>query len=74
MGPEKQLSRRGFLKSRRNRIILVAFAVVAILAIVIPSAVVVTLRKQNNMGPKSKVLVPLYVYPAPGAWEPLENE
>lgn len=74
MGPEKQLSRRGFLKSRRNRIILAVFAVVAILAVVIPPAVVVTLRKQNSMGPKSKVLVPLYVYPAPGAWEPLENE
>ncbi|KAJ5096472.1 Spherulation-specific family 4 [Penicillium alfredii] len=25
------------------------------------------------MGPKSKVFVPLYVYPAPGAWTPLEN-
>ncbi|KAA8645894.1 spherulation-specific family 4 protein [Aspergillus tanneri] len=25
------------------------------------------------MGPKAKVFVPLYVYPAPGAWTPLEN-
>lgn len=25
------------------------------------------------MGPKSKVFVPLYVYPAPGAWSPLED-
>ncbi|KAI9927822.1 hypothetical protein ASPWEDRAFT_41943 [Aspergillus wentii DTO 134E9] len=25
------------------------------------------------MGPKSKVFVPLYVYPAPGAWDPLEE-
>ncbi|EAW09379.1 spherulation-specific family 4 protein [Aspergillus clavatus NRRL 1] len=25
------------------------------------------------MGPKSKVFVPLYVYPAPGAWDPLED-
>jgi hypothetical protein len=50
---------------------LVALAV--ILAIAIPPAVVVTLRKRNAMGPKSAVFIPLYVYPAPGAWEPLED-
>jgi len=25
------------------------------------------------MGPKSTVFIPLYIYPAPGAWTPLEN-
>ena len=60
-------------QTRRSRLSLAIFAFIAILAIVIPPAVVVTLRKKNNMGPKSRVFVPLYVYPAPGAWTPLEN-
>ncbi|KAL4775148.1 Spherulation-specific family 4 [Aspergillus nidulans var. acristatus] len=46
---------------------------VAILAIVLPTSIIVTRRKHNNMGPKAKVFVPLYVYPAPGAWDPLVN-
>ncbi|CBF83684.1 spherulation-specific family 4 protein [Aspergillus nidulans FGSC A4] len=46
---------------------------VAILAIVLPTSIIVTRRKNNNMGPKAKVFVPLYVYPAPGAWDPLVN-
>ncbi|KAL4737830.1 Spherulation-specific family 4 [Aspergillus similis] len=46
---------------------------VAILAIVLPTSIIVTQRKNNNMGPKAKVFVPLYVYPAPGAWDPLVN-
>jgi hypothetical protein len=45
--------------------------VIAILAAVIPAVVVVTLQKRNSMGPKSAVLLPLYVYPAPGTWDPL---
>lgn len=73
MGPEPHVRRRGFLKSRRSRIILAIFVLIAILAVVIPPAVVVTLRKKNSMGPKSKVFVPLYIYPAPGTWDPLEN-
>ncbi|RJE23052.1 Cell surface [Aspergillus sclerotialis] len=73
MGLEQHVRRKGFLKSKRSRIILATFVFIAILAVVIPPAVVVTLRKKNSMGPKSKVFVPLYVYPAPGTWDPLEN-
>ncbi|RHZ65347.1 spherulation-specific family 4 protein [Aspergillus thermomutatus] len=61
------------LQSRRSRITLAVLVFIAVLAAVIPPAVVVTLHKKNDMGPKSKVFVPLYVYPAPGAWTPLED-
>jgi hypothetical protein len=44
-----------------------------ILVAIIPAVVVTTLHKKNSMGPKSKVFVPLYVYPAAGAWSPLEE-
>jgi hypothetical protein len=71
---EKHVSKRGCLKSTRSRIILAIVALVVIIAAVVPSVVVTTLHKKNNsMGPKAKVFVPLYVYPAPGAWTPLEN-
>ncbi|KAJ5572806.1 hypothetical protein N7450_009790 [Penicillium hetheringtonii] len=71
---EKHVSSRGCLKSRRSRIIAGLVVFVVILAAVIPPVVVTTLRKKHNsMGPKSKVFVPLYVYPAPGAWSPLED-
>lgn len=67
----QKLANNRFLQSKRS--CLLAFIVlVLILAIVIPPAVVVPLRNKS-MGPKSKVFVPLYVYPAPGAWTPLEN-
>ncbi|KAL2002749.1 hypothetical protein VTN02DRAFT_6028 [Thermoascus thermophilus] len=72
MAFEKHVS-GGFFKSKRARIFLSLFIFVAILAVVIPPAVVVTLRKKHSMGPKSTVFVPLYVYPAPGAWSELEN-
>ncbi|KAF7163456.1 hypothetical protein CNMCM5623_008357 [Aspergillus felis] len=70
---EKHVSNRRCLQSRRSRILLAVIVFIAILAVVIPPAVVVTLHKKNDMGPKSKVFVPLYVYPAPGAWTPLED-
>ncbi|GFF37553.1 spherulin-4 [Aspergillus udagawae] len=70
---EKHVSNRRCLQSRRSRILLAAIVFIAVLAVVIPPAVVVTLHKKNDMGPKSKVFVPLYVYPAPGAWTPLED-
>lgn len=73
MAPGKQVRRKGLFKSRRSRIILGILVCIAILAVVVPPAVVVTLRKKRSMGPKSKVFVPLYVYPAPGAWTPLEK-
>ena len=72
MEPRNVGSRR-CLQTRRSRVILAIFAFIAILTIVIPPVVVVTLRNKSDMGPKSRVFVPLYVYPAPGAWTPLEN-
>lgn len=53
---EKHVSNRRCLQSRRSRILLAVFVLIAILAVVIPPAVVVTLHKKNDMGPKSKVL------------------
>jgi hypothetical protein len=70
---EKHVSKRGCLKSTRSRIILAIVALIVIIVAVVPSVVVTTLHKKNSMGPKAKVFVPLYVYPAPGAWTPLEN-
>jgi hypothetical protein len=70
---EKHVSRRGCLKSKRARILLAVLVFIVLCAAVIPAVVVTTLRKKNSMGPKSKVFVPLYVYPAPGAWSPLEK-
>jgi hypothetical protein len=72
--PEKHVSKRGCLKSKRSRFLLAVAILIVIIVAVVPSVVVTTLRKKNNnMGPKAKVFVPLYVYPAPEAWSPLEN-
>lgn len=68
----QKLANNRFLQSKRSRLLLAFIALVLILAIIIPPAVVIPLRKKS-MGPKSKVFVPLYVYPATGAWTPLEN-
>ncbi|KAL4882771.1 cell surface spherulin 4-like protein [Aspergillus karnatakaensis] len=74
METKKHVRDRFCLRSRRSRIIAAALAFVAILAIVLPTAIIVSRRKDNNkMGPPAKVFVPLYVYPAPGAWDPLMN-
>ncbi|KAL3453612.1 Spherulation-specific family 4 [Aspergillus insuetus] len=74
MGPGKHVRERRCLRSRRSRVAAAALAFVAILAVVLPPALLLTLRKDNiSMGPKAKVFVPLYVYPAPGAWDPLVN-
>ncbi|KAJ5153014.1 uncharacterized protein N7482_009492 [Penicillium canariense] len=70
---EKHVSKRGCFKSTRSRILLAVVAFIVLCAAIIPAAVVTTLHKKDSMGPKSKVFVPLYVYPAPGAWTPLEN-
>jgi len=47
-------------------IILVSSAVIAL---VVPLAVMFGRKKGNK--PRSDVLVPLYVYPSPGAWDTL---
>jgi hypothetical protein len=69
--PKKHVSKRACLKSKRSRFILAIIILIVIIAVV-PSVVVTTIKK-NNMGPRAKVFVPLYVYPAPEAWAPLEN-
>ncbi|KAJ5460096.1 uncharacterized protein N7458_001648 [Penicillium daleae] len=71
---EKHVSRRGCLRSKRARILLAVIVFIVLCAAIIPAVVVTTLNKKNSMGPKSKVFVPLYVYPTPGAWSPLEKE
>lgn len=70
---KKHVSKRECLRSRQSRIISAIVVLIVILAAVIPPVVVTTLHKRNSMGPKSKVFVPLYIYPAPGAWAPLED-
>lgn len=72
MGLKRHVS-GGLFKSKRPRIILALFALGILLAIASASAVVVSSKRKNNMGPKSTVFLPLYVYPAPGAWDPLED-
>lgn len=45
--------------------------VIVVVVIITPPAVLLAMGKVSP--PKSAVLVPLYVYPAPGAWEPLHE-
>ncbi|KAJ5885019.1 hypothetical protein N7495_009529 [Penicillium taxi] len=61
------------LRSRTRVFLLALGTFIIVCAAVIPAAVVTTLHKKHNMGPKSKVFIPLYVYPDPGAWSPLEK-
>jgi hypothetical protein len=54
----------------QRRYLLWALLAIILLAIVVPLTVMFS-KKKKSAPPKSTVLVPLYVYPAPGAWEPL---
>ncbi|KAK2781198.1 hypothetical protein FQN53_000742 [Emmonsiellopsis sp. PD_33] len=47
------------------------FAIFAILST--PLTLALILGRQGDMGPTSTVFVPLYIYPDPGAWDPLYN-
>ncbi|KAL5327305.1 hypothetical protein ACEPPN_004999 [Leptodophora sp. 'Broadleaf-Isolate-01'] len=49
--------------------ILSILLLVVVIVIVVPIAVM--FGKKKNGAPRSDVLVPLYVYPNPGAWDPL---
>lgn len=61
-------------KRRRCKILFGILAAIGVLAVVIPTTVVEVLKhKKTTMGPKANVFVPLYVYPSPGAWTPLEQ-
>jgi hypothetical protein len=65
-----RILRRKTKRSRWCLSIACVVVVVVILAVVIPVAVVFSRRKHSN-GLASTVLVPLYIYPDPGAWDPL---
>jgi hypothetical protein len=60
-------------KSRRFKCytLICAMIVAILLAIVVPLAVILPRNSAVTKGVKSTVLVPLYIYPAPGAWDPL---
>jgi hypothetical protein len=53
----------------RRTLIWTTLTAVAILALVVPLAVM--FGRKHKAPPKVSVLVPLYVYPFPGAWDPL---
>ncbi|RMD42867.1 hypothetical protein DV735_g2291, partial [Chaetothyriales sp. CBS 134920] len=60
-------------RSRWRRIAIIVVVVIAALcALIIPLAVVLP-GKGRPHGEPSSVLLPLYVYPSPGAWDPLHE-
>lgn len=63
---------RGRRPTRRVWLFVSALVGVLALAIIVPLAIVLP-RRARNMAPKSSVIVPLYVYPALGAWDPLHE-
>jgi hypothetical protein len=60
-------------KSRRFKwsTTIIVLIVVIVIAVVVPLAVVLPRKSAATKGLKSIVLVPLYIYPASGAWDPL---
>lgn len=61
------------VRSSRFKCLLIALIVVviiALLAIIIPLAVILP-KERLSKGIRSNVLVPLYIYPAANAWDPL---
>ena len=61
-------------RKKVNRIRLLILALLGIVIIAIAVAVPVAIlhsHKTPITGITSNVLVPLYIYPAPGAWDPL---
>ena len=51
-------------------IALVVIIVVVLLAVIIPLTAILP-KEKNHKGFRSNVLVPLYIYPAANAWNPL---
>jgi hypothetical protein len=60
-------------KVKRLRLVVCACAVllIIVLAIAIPLALKGGRRSSPVPGLQSDILVPLYIYPVPGAWDPL---
>nr|OQO24450.1 hypothetical protein B0A51_10169 [Rachicladosporium sp. CCFEE 5018] len=69
--PRRNLNRQR-QRSRKTWVIVAAVLLVVILAVVIPVAVVIS-RRHHSTGLPSEILLPLYIYPLAGAWEPLYN-
>ena len=65
-----QHTKRKSTASGQRRHLLWGLLAITLLAIIVPTAVMFS-KKKKTAPPKSSILVPLYVYPAPGAWEPL---
>ncbi|RMZ88306.1 hypothetical protein DV736_g4461, partial [Chaetothyriales sp. CBS 134916] len=60
-------------RSKCRRISLISVVVVAaLLVLIIPLAIILP-RKGRPHGLPSSVLLPLYIYPSPGAWDPLHE-
>jgi hypothetical protein len=66
----QRADRNSKVPSSRKYLLWTFFGVIVTLAIVIPTAVMFG-KKKKASPPKATLLVPLYVYPAPGAWDPL---
>jgi ABC-type phosphate transport system permease subunit len=69
MDAPKRTSRRKSPRFKYLLFAIVVIIVIALLAIIIP--LVVLQKERLAKGLKSNVLVPLYIYPAANAWNPL---
>jgi hypothetical protein len=67
--PRASASRRRARILGIPRYLFFALLTVAVVALVVPLAVMFGRKKSGS--PRSNVLIPLYVYPSPGAWDPL---
>jgi hypothetical protein len=70
MGPSESQPARSSKRFGTRKYLICILLAIAVLAVVIPVAVMFGKKKKAST-PKSTVIVPLYVYPTPGAWEPL---
>lgn len=70
MGSRRQHTKANPKALGQRRYLLWTLLAVSVLAIVVPVTVMFS-KKKKSAPPKSSILIPLYVYPAPGAWDPL---
>jgi hypothetical protein len=70
MGSKRQHTKANPKALGQRRYLLWILLAITVLAIVVPVTVMFS-KKKKSAPPKSSILVPLYVYPAPGAWDPL---
>jgi hypothetical protein len=70
MGSRRQHTKANPKALGQRRYLLWTLLAISVLAIVVPVTVMFS-KKKRSAPPKSSILVPLYVYPAPGAWDPL---